>query len=159
MKQQLVLSNKNAQPSKPQVKHVFTTDIEKNISTDVDANAALMNAHKINMQQDIVVAHLEERIKMLEKEIIEYKEKAYCSCGATSIPCEKNFEYATDSDELAAETETEWITQKSRKNKKRKLNNTLTPPHTIGTKTKSVYKGPKTKPTSTIIDNRWCDRL
>jgi len=118
MKQQ-VLSNKNAQPSKLHVKHVFTSDIEKNVSTNADANAALMNAHKINIQQDIVVAPLEERIKMLEKELVEYKAKAYCRGGATSIPCEKNINYATDSDELEAEPETEDHSKKQKKQKKK----------------------------------------
>jgi len=63
-----VLSNNVVQQSKPPAKHVYTSPTKQKMSTDVDANAALMNAQKKNMQQDNIIAKLEERIKMLEKE-------------------------------------------------------------------------------------------
>jgi len=52
----LVLSNKVVQLSKPPAKQVYTSHTEQKMSTDVDANAALINAHKINMQPDNIIA-------------------------------------------------------------------------------------------------------
>ena len=139
-KQLLVLSNKDVQPSKPPAKHVYTSHTEQKMSTDVDANAALMNAHKINMQQDNIITKLEERIKMLEKELEDFKIKAYCSSSASHELKEQltqnlvtdKIDYETDENQLAADTDPNWIVKTSNKfskSKKRKLNNTLTPPN------------------------------
>jgi len=77
---------------------------------------------------------------MLEKELEDYKIKAYCSSSASHELKEQltenlvtdKIDYETDEDQLAADTDSNWIVKTSNKfnkSKKRKLNNTLTTPN------------------------------
>lgn len=116
----------------------------------VKANEALKEVYNTNKQLNDAVAWMQKHIESLEKEVKSLKSKEKSSptnkgqieeSPAAAVQKKSEIQYQTDSDDLAEETG--WLRVK---NKKRKRNDTPTPPQVKQPATKIIKKKPKKLP-------------
>lgn len=110
----------------------------ENTPKKMQVNNTKIHDERAWYEKDAVITELQQQIQHLTEELNKLKSitQAHVSLpSASSVPV---MEYHTDEDEVARETE--WIRVKAKKNKKRKLNEILSPPSPISevTETRKV---------------------
>lgn len=111
-------------------------------------NAWMEQTETIKLLNGTIIK-LQQQISSLQKELADLNKQQQTNPARNSEVC---IGYTTDEEELAKETE--WIRVKSRKNKKRKMDTSLTPPHNTPEKTPEMEaKTKKAKmPPPIIVD-------